>query len=276
MGRMEAKRAANHGVEPSEPAASQAREDSTAAAEPETPEPGSANATAPPPAKRRGPSAPTVVLLVLVGVLVVGAGALVWWVYGTTWLARDAAATTVTELRDAWASAPPGPTDAPDGGSPDGQPAVPAPTRPAPGEAAWILTIPVIDLETPILAGVEPDQLTQGVGWYQETALPGQVGNTALAGLRITHGEPFSRLLELEVGDEVLIETADAVFTYEIIGAPADLTVQADESWVLDPVPGEPDTVPSQAILTLTTEEDLITTPDRSVGFGTLQKAEVK
>ncbi len=275
MGRMEAKRAANHGVEPSEPAASQAREDSTAAAEPETPEPGSANATAPPPAKRRGPSAPTVVLLVLVGVLVVGAGALVWWVYGTTWLARDAAATTVTELRDAWAATPSA-TAAPEGEDPDDQPAVPAPARPAPGEAAWILSIPAIDLETPILAGVEPDQLTQGVGWYQETALPGQVGNTALAGLRITHGEPFSRLLELEVGDEVLIETADAVFTYEIIGAPADLTVQADESWVLDPVPGEPDTVPSRAILTLTTEEDLITTPDRSVGFGTLQKAEVK
>jgi sortase A len=43
---------------------------------------------------------------------------------------------------------------------------------------------------------------------------------------------------------------------------------------VLDPVPGRPEEVPTQALLTLTTAEDLVTTPDRAVGFGTLTKTE--
>ena len=135
-------------------------------------------------------------------------------------------------------------------------------------------TIPALDGEWPVIAAVEGDELARGVGWYPGSALPGQVGNFAVAGHRIGNGEPFRRLLELRAGDEVVVETAAATFTYTIVSAPGDLTVQADDSWVLDPVPGHPDEVPAQALLTLTTAEDLVTTPDRAVGFGTLTKTE--
>lgn len=223
--------------------------------------------------RRRGVPPVAVVGFVALAGLLVAVGLVAWQVFGTTWLARDAAADTVTQLRAEWAAATPSPSPATSGG-PVAEPEIPLPVRPAPREAAWILRIPALGIETPIFAGVEPEELRRGVGWYPTTALPGQVGNTAIAGLRLTHGEPFARLLELRVGDEVAVDTAEATFTYRIVLAPADLTVQADESWVLDPVPGEPDTVPSQAILTLTTHEDLIDSPDRSVGFGVLEKAE--
>ena len=52
----------------------------------------------------------------------------------------------------------------------------------------------------------------------------GQPGNFAIAGHRVTHGSPFRKLLELRKGDEVIVETGDAVYTYELDGSPRDLT----------------------------------------------------
>ena len=77
-------------------------------------------------------------------------------------------------------------------------------------------------------------------------------------------------------GDAIEVEGARAKFTYEVVSAPADLTVQAGDAWVLDPVPGSPDEAPTNALMTLTTCEDLYPTPDRSVGFGILTKTEEK
>ncbi|MBK7820025.1 MAG: class E sortase [Tessaracoccus sp.] len=201
--------------------------------------------------------------VLLAGVLIAG-GALAWYVWGTTAIAIRVAEREATELRAAWAASPP----------PVAPSEPPAIDPPGLGHAAWVLRIPAIDGEWPVIAGVDGDELARGVGWYPGSALPGQVGNFAVAGHRISHGEPFRRLLELKVGDEVIVETGAATFTYTLVSAPGDLTVQADDSWVLDPVPGHPDEVPTQALLTLTTAEDLVTTPDRAVGFGTLTKTE--
>ena len=128
----------------------------------------------------------------------------------------------------------------------------------------------------PVVAGIEVEDLKKGVGWYPTTAQPGQVGNFALAGHRVTNGEPFRRMLELRVGDEVVIETRDFVFTYELNSAPGQLTVQDTETWVLDPVPGHDDVQPTEELLTLTTCEDLFHSPDRSVAFGKLVTTEAK
>ncbi len=216
-------------------------------------------------AGRRGVS-PLLVLAVvlLAGVLVTG-GVLAWQVWGTTALSARAAERETAALRASWAGQP-APTSDPS--------SAPIVDPPAHGEAAWLLRIPALDGEWPVIAGVGGDELARGVGWYSGSALPGQVGNFALAGHRISHGEPFRRLLELKAGDEVIVETGAATFTYTLVSAPGDLTVQADDSWVLDPVPGHPDQVPTQALLTLTTAEDLVPTPDRAVGFGTLTKTE--
>lgn len=211
---------------------------------------------------------PLLVLAIIVGVAAVGlGGVLAWQRIGTNALAAGPAAESVAALRAGWA-------DATTGSPAEGEPVVV--DRPEADEPAWVLRIPAISLEYPVVSGVEPGDLSRGVGWYPGSALPGQVGNMALAGQRITHGEPFGRLLELRVGDEVIVETAHAVFTYTLISAPADLSVRSDESWVLDPVPGRPDEIPTRAFLTLTTAEDLVATDDRAVGFATLTTTETR
>lgn len=211
---------------------------------------------------------PLVVLgLVLLGVGVLGLGYLAWEVSGTTFLARRDAAHQVQELRRSWEGLPPSPAL-------DGE--RPVLEAPEPGEAAWLLRIPRLGGEWPVLAGVDPEQLRRGVGWYPTTALPGEAGNFAVAGHRLTRGEPFRDLLDLEVGDEVIVETAEAVFTYEINSAPRDLTVQEDDSWVLFPLPGQEGVRPGRPIITLTTHQDFVPSPDRSIGFGILTQMEIK
>ena len=90
------------------------------------------------------------------------------------------------------------------------------------------------------MEGVGKDDLARGIGHYPQTQMPGQPGNFAIAGHRVTHGSPFRKLLELRKGDQVIVETADAVYTYELDGSPRDLTVKPTDNWVLDPVPGKP------------------------------------
>jgi sortase A len=140
------------------------------------------------------------------------------------------------------------------------------------GQAFAILRIPRFgaDHAKPVLEGTDRDTLIKGMGHYSGTAFPGQVGNFALAGHRITHGEPFARLLELKVGDKIIITTKTTVFTYEIDKPPSQLTVKDVDTWVLDPVPGKANVKPTQALITLTTCQDLFHSPDRSVGFGHL------
>jgi sortase A len=58
--------------------------------------------------------------------------------------------------------------------------------------------------------------------------------------------------------------------------APRSLTVDDTATWVLDPVPGEPDREPTRALITLTTCQDLFRSADRSVGFGHLQSTRNK
>lgn len=146
------------------------------------------------------------------------------------------------------------------------------------GEAVALLRVPRFgeDYEVPLMPGTDLDVLARGVGIYEGSAAPGEVGNFAIAGHRVTHGEPFRRLLELRRGDEVIVETREAIFHYVIDLAPSELTVDEHDNWVLEPVPGKPDQQPTEALITLTTCQDLFHSPDRSVGFGHLDRVEAK
>lgn len=158
------------------------------------------------------------------------------------------------------------------------QPAAKPPAKPQTGTAIVLLRIPKFgkDWEKPVVEGVGKDDLTRGIGHYPQTQLPGEPGNFALAGHRVTHGSPFRKLLELSKGDQVIVETGDAIYTYELDGSPRDLTVKPAANWVLEPVPGKPREAPSKSIITLTTCQDLFHSPDRSVAFGHLVKADKK
>jgi sortase A len=147
-----------------------------------------------------------------------------------------------------------------------------------PGDAMALLRIPAFgdDYEIPILNGTDLSILSKGVGHYASTAAPGQIGNFAIAGHRVTHGQPFAKLLSLKKGDEVIVETREAIYTYVMDDSPRQLTVDDSETWVLDPVPGKAGVKPTEAMITLTTCQDLFRSPDRSIGFGRLQSTQNK
>ena len=226
------------------------------------------------------------------GLLVVGLVCLGWagWAYlGTGLVAHRAYEREAQGLRSAWAS-PTRPAE-PAGPSPatPSPPASSAPSRsrspspspssaPVPGDAIALLRVPRFgsSYEVPVVAGTDLPDLARGVGHYTGSAGPGEVGNFALAGHRVTHGQPFARLLELRRGDQVVVETRTAVLTYVMDTSPADLTVQETAGWVLDPVPDEPGATPTRALLTLTTCQDLFHSPDRSIGFGHLESTRNK
>ena len=144
------------------------------------------------------------------------------------------------------------------------------------GEAFAIVRIPAISASYawPVAAGM--GALDRGFAWYPETAQPGQTGNFAVACHRITHGAPCGRLATLTAGDKVVVETRDVDYTYSIVVAASELTVPADAGWVLDPVPGRSESVAWEPVITITTAQDLVLSPDRSVAFGVLTSKEVK
>lgn len=91
--------------------------------------------------------------------------------------------------------------------------------------------------------------LQRGVGHYLETAMPGEIGNFAMAGHRTTYGKPFNRIAELRDGDVVLIETKDSYFVYRVTG---HQIVPPTQVSVLLPVPDQPGAEPTAATLTMT------------------------
>lgn len=216
-------------------------------------------------APTRRPRAPLIIGIFL---LVLGVGSLGWfaWEYwGTNIPAYQAQQEEKTQLRESWES--------------------PAPSSSATiGEGIALMRIPKLgsDWEQPVLSGIDEHTLTRGLGWYPSTAEPGQVGNFAVAGHRSGNGRPFDRLLDLNAGDEVVVETRTHIYTYVLDNSPRDLTVQNTDTWVLDPVPSkdrsaeDPAPTPTQALLTLTTCQDFFTSPDRSIGFGHLVDTQTK
>lgn len=199
-------------------------------------------------------------VLVLVAVLAV-AGWAVWLFVGTNMAAQGPTADALKQAESAVAKR---------ADKAKSEAELPLPTA---GEPTWVLEIPKLHLRTAIIAGATPDDLRRGVGWYPTTNLPGEIGNMAIAGHHTTDGKPFARLQHLVGGDEIIIETSLARYIYEVRVTPNDLTVQRDDSWVLEAVPGQ-DEPPQQPWLTLTTDQDLIPTDDRSVAFAVLTREE--
>ncbi|MEI7886059.1 MAG: class E sortase [Actinomycetes bacterium] len=103
----------------------------------------------------------------------------------------------------------------------------PATAPPPEGEPVGVITIPKIDLQRIIVEGVAKPDLKKGPGHYPGTPLPGQAGNSAIAGHRTTYGAPFNRIDELEPGDEIKVGTPQGEFTYVVIPAPG----QATQAW---------------------------------------------
>ena len=138
------------------------------------------------------------------------------------------------------------------------------------------------DYVVPILQGTDDDVLAAGVGHFTETASVGEVGNYALAAHRVTHGEPFRNMPDLEVGDEIVVETRTMTYTYVLDTAGDALVVPFTSTWVLDPVPANPDggveprQKEGQRLITLTTCSEIFHTDNRMIAFGHLESKEKK
>lgn len=212
---------------------------------------------------RRRVSLPVVIGIILLALGVGAFGWIAWEYWGTDGPAIKAQQEEKAGLKERWR------TPLPSAGATD---------KLVPGDAMALMRIPDLgpDWEQPVLIGTDDRTLMRGLGWYESSAEPGEIGNFAVAGHRSGHGRPFDHLLDLKPGSKVEIETRTHVYVYVLDNSPKDLTVKNSDVWVLDPVPGKPDEQPTRALITLTTCEDFFSSPDRSIGFGHLAETRTK
>ena len=104
------------------------------------------------------------------------------------------------------------------------------------------LSIPEIDLKAYVVSGTSQAALKNGPGHYEDTPLPGEGGNVGIAGHRTMYGHPFRHLDKLNEGDEIVAQTADGEYTYQVV---EKKTVKPSDVSVVDPT--------EKSILTLTT-----------------------
>jgi sortase A len=103
---------------------------------------------------------------------------------------------------------------------------------PAVGQPVGTMSIPAIGMsDVAIVEGTGEAQLEEGPGHYQGTALPGEVGNAAIAGHRTTYGAPFYNLNQLQPGNLIYIQTSQGLFEYQVslthAVSPSDTSVLA-------------------------------------------------
>lgn len=224
------------------------------------------------PRRKRGVSFWLGLMLVLGGLGMLGYVA--WQMYGTNIVSRQTQERLVQDLEQEWSVAP--------GTTVEGKPAEPADVPL--GDASALIRIPAFgdDYVVPVLEGIGDEELSSGYGHFPDSADPGERGNYALAAHRVTHGEPLRDMPELRPGDEVLVETRKAVYTYVLDTNPNDLIVTFEDIWVVDPLPTnpgggvQPEQRPGQKLITLTTCSELFHTDNRMIAFGHLVDTERK
>ncbi|UKS55733.1 class D sortase [Exiguobacterium acetylicum] len=79
------------------------------------------------------------------------------------------------------------------------------------GETVGYLEVPSLEMELPVLEGVDDATLAKGIGHHPETAFPGQGDRIFLAGHNDT---TFSKISKLKKGDEVVLYLANGSYRY--------------------------------------------------------------
>ena len=202
-------------------------------------------------------------LLVTVGAVVLLFVAYLMW--GTALRASDAQHQLSSELNHQWAA-----------GGATGH-AANLPPRPdrihlVTGQPFAFIRIPAFGphWRFTIIQGTALAQLNVSPGHVPGTQLPGQVGNFAVAGHRVTAGNPFWSLPSLKKGDLVYIDTKVNTYTYKVTG---QQTVLPTDTAVVDPVPGHPGQRPTQRLITLITCNPAWTGTHRVIVTGMLVSA---
>jgi sortase A len=111
----------------------------------------------------------------------------------------------------------------------------PSPHKPWPWADTWPvakLIIPQHDVEQIILAGDSGSSLAFGPGHSFASATPNSAGTTVISAHRDTH---FSFLKDLDIGDQIVIQTTDKTITYQIY----DMQVVDSKTFRIQPAGNE-------------------------------------
>lgn len=214
----------------------------------------------------------------------VGLAALIGWqVVGTREVAARAASDTLRELDEDWAntfvptqrgSASPSPSAS--GSRTAGPPAEPtaSPTAamrpPLEGVAFGRVYVPRLRDRAwglPLVEGIQPEHIDKGFARFPHSAMPGEEGNFAVAAHRATRLEPLAEVDRLRTGDRVFVRTKTAWFEYRLTH---DRIVNPTDTWVVDPVPGQPRARPDRSLITLVTCEPRWGSTHRWIWWGEL------
>ncbi|VEI13361.1 class E sortase [Trueperella bialowiezensis] len=202
-------------------------------------------------------------ILGVIGELLITAGLvivlfIVWQIWWTDIKANQAQNEKIIALQEEY-----GPTDAT-----RIAPAQPGPPpewdhEPGYGETLGIMRIPEFgyDYAYTIQNGTDMVEIldTGAFGRYEDTALPGQVGNFATAAHRQTYGAPMLHVDQLELGDKIVVERPNEFLVYSIVAdevvAPTDVwTIAADPFQALESEKsGAQMGEPTRRLLTITT-----------------------
>ncbi|MDP9998584.1 class E sortase [Pseudarthrobacter sulfonivorans] len=142
----------------------------------------------------------------------------------------------------------------------------------APGHAGTIgiMYIPRFgaNYTRPIVQGTTHDVLdTLGLGHYPTTAMPGAVGNFAVAGHRQTHGAVLDNIHTLVPGDKIYVQTKDGYYVYVFRN---NQIVMPSQTNVLEPVPTRPGATPTESYLTMTSCNPRFGAEERIIAYAML------
>ncbi|WP_369370378.1 class E sortase [Promicromonospora sp. Populi] len=129
------------------------------------------------------------------------------------------------------------------------------------------------DYVKPVAEGTDKATVldTIGIGHYVDTAMPGDLGNFAVAAHRTTYGKPFNQIAELVPGDPVVVRTEDTWYVYRVTESEIVFPQNVE---VIAPVPGVTSDQPmpelTQRFITLTSCHPMFSATERFIVHGEL------
>lgn len=148
----------------------------------------------------------------------------------------------------------------------------PALDQPGDAEVFGVLRVPRLgsDWQFKLAGGVSAGRTLDpiGIGHYPDTAMPGQVGNFAIAGHRGSHGAPFADLPSLRIGDAIVVETQGGWYTYRFRNLEY---VRPEGVNVLLPFPQAPQIEATDRVITMTTCSPRYGFSERAIAYGVFE-----
>ncbi len=218
-------------------------------------------------------------VLGVLGELLMTAGVVVllflgWYLWLGDVIAGSAQNEAGQQLQEQWQLEQPPSTDGPRVGAPQDPstaPVLPEPAATADRFATMLIPRFGADYVRTIAQGVGLREVLNdpetGIGHYPGTAMPGAVGNFAVAAHRTTYGAPFNRILDLQVDDSIFVETEAGWYQYSFRSSEIVRPSAVD---VLEPVPRQPGVDPTERILTMTTCHPLFSAAERAIGYAVM------